>query len=325
MSASTSNSSPINTPVVLSYFSQSGDPNDPYLDFLQDEYRAITDSWEKYQQTASPKSINVLYPARGAADARQIDDDIRAFKHRIILFHFSGHAGSQHLLFKDGSAYAKGLAGLLGEAQNLKVVFLNGCATHDQVNLLFEKNVKAVIATRGKINDGVAKEFSENFYEAVSSIDYTIREAFEHAVNTMIKDGRIAPETSTALISWRGIVTESSDDKDRWELFVREGFSDLDSKDWWKIGVITAGRKELISGGSLWDRGQIWLSALLFALGLAIIAYGIFFQNDIKVAGIGVASCCVGIFGFKNQQRYVTAELNPELVDDSMRKKLRLL
>lgn len=267
-----------------------------------------------------------MFPARGSADAAQIDNDIRNFKHRIIIFHFSGHAGSGQLLFSDGSAHAKGLAGLLGEAPNLKIVFLNGCGTYDQVNLLFDKNVKAVIATKGKVNDGVAREFSTNFYAAVSTTDYTIKEAFEHALNTLIKDGRISADTPTILTSWRGLVTDSEDDKDRWELYVKDGFNQIvDSHDWWKIGVITPTRKEILTGGSFWDHSQVYLSLLLFALGLAIICYGIFFENDFKITSIGLASVLIALFGIKNHQRYLIAQVNSELVNDSIRKNLKLI
>lgn len=315
----------MNTPVILSYFSQSIDPDNPYLQYLQEEYRIIAEAWEAYQKTGSEKNINVLFPARGSADAAQIDNDIRNFKHRIVIFHFSGHAGSGKLLFSDGSAQAKGLAGLLGEAPNLKIVFLNGCATHDQVKLLFEKNIKAVIATKGKVNDGIAKEFSANFYAAVSTTDYTIKEAFEHAIHTLIKDGRISVDTPTSLTSWRGLDMEDEDDKDRWELYIKDGFNQVvDSRDWWKIGVIIPTRKEILTGGSFWDHSQVYLSILLFVLGLVIIGYGIFFENDFKIAAIGLASDCIALFGIKNHQRYLTAQANSELIDDPIRKNLKL-
>ncbi|TDE14827.1 hypothetical protein [Dyadobacter psychrotolerans] len=315
----------MNTPVVLSYFSQSHDPHDPYLEFLEDEYRCIADCWEKFQQTGSERNINVVFPARGSADAGRIDDDIRAFKHRVIIFHFSGHAGAEQLIFSDKSARAKGLAGLLGEAPNLKIVFLNGCATHDQVNLLFSQNVKAVIATKGRVNDGLAKEFSSNFYAAVSTTDYTIKEAFKHAINTLIKDGLIPEDTSTNLSPWRGLVTDSAEEKDRWDLYVKEGFSaELENKNWWKIGVINPSKKEVLTGGNFWDRIHVVLFSALFLLGIAIIAFGIFFKDDFKIAVMGLASICISAFGMINQRRYVTAEFNEELVDESIIKKLRL-
>lgn len=315
----------VNTPVVLSYFSQSNDPSDPYLEFLQDEYELIAESWQRYQETGSERNLNVHFPARGSADAGRIDDDIRAFKHRIIVFHFSGHAGSDQLIFSDRSARAKGLAGLLGEAPNLKIVFLNGCATQDQVKLLFDKNIKAVIATRGKVNDGLAKEFSSVFYSALSTTDYSIREAFEHAVNSMIKDGFLPDDTPTAFVSWRGIVDESEDERDKWELYVKEGFtSELDKRDWWNIGVLNPTKKEVLTSGSIWDHSHVLLCIALFILGLVIISYGIFIEKDYKVAGVGLASDFISMFGFKNQQRYVTTELNTELVDASVLKKIKL-
>ncbi len=210
-------------PVVLSYFSQSGDAENDYLKFLEDEYESIAEAWEQYQiQTGSDRYFDVDFPARGSADGDKVAEDIRNYKNRIILFHFSGHAMSKHLLFKDGASNARGLAGLLGEAQNLKLVVLNGCATYDQVKLLFDSNVKIVVATKGKISDGIAMEFANTFYRALSTRDYTIRGAFEHALNELKRKNSSLDALTTAPIIWRGLVTGAEEDRDRWELYVKE-------------------------------------------------------------------------------------------------------
>ena len=57
-------------PVVLSYFSQTGDTEKDYLRFLEDEYESIAEAWEQHQiQTGSDRYFEVDFPARGSADA----------------------------------------------------------------------------------------------------------------------------------------------------------------------------------------------------------------------------------------------------------------
>ena len=68
----------------------------------------------------------------------------------------------------DGAAHAEGLAGLLGDQRGLKLVFLNGCSTLPQVDLLLGAGVPAVIATSHAINDPVARDFAIAFYQALT-------------------------------------------------------------------------------------------------------------------------------------------------------------
>ncbi|MBA4852387.1 hypothetical protein [Emticicia sp. BO119] len=226
----------IHTPVMLSYFSQS--EHDNYLTHLLDEHTAIGKAWEQCKiHDNHDKYLNVDFPSRPSVKGEDIMNDIKDYKHRIIIFHFSGHAGDKQLFFENGPLYAKGVAGLLAEAQNLKLVFLNGCSTFDQVNLLFENNIKIVIATKGKIADGIAKEFANIFYQALSDRSYTIKSAFEHAINGLIAKQKILSETSIQPIIWRSsLKIQTKDENDRWQLFVKEGEETiLDDIYWWKL------------------------------------------------------------------------------------------
>ena len=313
-------------PVVLSYFSQSGDAEKDYLKFLEDEYESIAEAWEQAQiQAGSERYIAVDFPARGSADGDKVAEDIRNYKHRIIIFHFSGHAMSQHLLFRDGASKARGLAGLLGEAQNLKLVVLNGCATHDQVKLLFDNNIKIVVATRGKVSDGVAREFAENFYKALSTKDYTIRGAFEHTLNELKRKYEDFATVSAEPIVWRGLVTDAPDDRDRWELYVKEKFRpEIDRPEWWKIRLASPTKKDLALGDSWWDKAMSCLILILCLLGIAILAYAVFYKHDYVLSFVGLAAVFASYFGLKNQQRYKTVELNSVLADDEIIRKVKL-
>jgi hypothetical protein len=122
-----------------------------------------------------------------------VDDVIgtfRARRHRdrIRIFHFSGHAGGQALLFEDeagqsAQAHASGLADYLGQQRGLVLVFLNGCCTEPQVRRLRAAGVKAVIATTRAIDDQAAADFAEAFYAELAG--RPLREAFDAAASSV--------------------------------------------------------------------------------------------------------------------------------------------
>jgi len=122
---------------------------------------------------------------------------LRLLTDLISIFHYGGHANGSYLQLEVGAgksqlANAVGLAGLLGQQQNLMLVFLNGCATKNQVKLLLENGVKSVIATSVPINDEMAVDFAEQFYKKLAG-DSTIEDAFNFAksyVETKYKEVR---------------------------------------------------------------------------------------------------------------------------------------
>jgi hypothetical protein len=115
-----------------------------------------------------------------SADVDELFDALMDFKDRVAVFHYGGHADGTTLRMEGGPAHAEGLAGLLGEQKNLKLVFLNGCATRPQVDQLLAAGVKAVIATSVPIRDDKATEFAARFYEALAN-RRTIAQAFDVA------------------------------------------------------------------------------------------------------------------------------------------------
>lgn len=102
------------------------------------------------------------------------------YRNDIVLFHYSGHAGKDHLALDDERASAYGIAELLGHCPRLQVVVLNGCSTAGQVERLLAKQVPLVVATSASINDDKAKEFAIQFYRSLSQQD-SIHQAFEAA------------------------------------------------------------------------------------------------------------------------------------------------
>jgi WD40 repeat protein len=109
-----------------------------------------------------------------------------AWRDRIAIFHFSGHADSERLLFESedgGVAAAAGmdLAEFLGRQQALTLVFLNGCATQGHVAALLAAGTRAVIGTERKVDSVAACEFAIAFYRALAQGRRGLREAFDEA------------------------------------------------------------------------------------------------------------------------------------------------
>jgi WD40 repeat protein len=131
-----------------------------------------------------------LCEAEILADATPADV-VRAFQHpawrdRVAVFHFSGHADSERLLFEaedGGAAAAAGmdLAEFLGQQKALTLVFLNGCGTEGHVEALLNAGVQAVVGARRKIDSVAACEFAIAFYRALARGRRSLREAFEEA------------------------------------------------------------------------------------------------------------------------------------------------
>lgn len=111
------------------------------------------------------------------------------YRDRIAVFHFGGHAGGYQLLMESTEgglefAHAAGLADFMGHQRGLQLVFLNGCSTRLQVEVLLQSGVPAVIATSESIDDSTAMELSDRFYAAVGG-GATIGTAYAEAVGAV--------------------------------------------------------------------------------------------------------------------------------------------
>jgi hypothetical protein len=121
----------------------------------------------------------------------QLSKVLSLYRDTLYVFHFAGHANGEILQIEDGSANGQGLAGLLNRAEQLKLVFLNGCATWGHVQRLFEARIPAVIATSNKIGDRTASTFSRLFYEEFVARHRSLEEAFNSAKNRLILDDEV--------------------------------------------------------------------------------------------------------------------------------------
>lgn len=157
------------------------------------------------------------------ADTQQILDAFNAYKNRIAVFHFAGHAEAYTLQLENAkgeteSANARGFAEFLKHQSGLQLVFLNACSTAMQVEDLIEAQVSAVIATSRKIDEGVATFFSINFYQALG-IGSTISKAFLEA-SAAVKMRYGDPENPQKNQYWSD---EQHDDILPWKIFYAKG------------------------------------------------------------------------------------------------------
>ena len=165
-------------PVILLTFANA---KDDYLPTLNREQKNIQRQL-RYHDDQGVVNLKVL----SAATADDIFDYVNTYNEDLHIFHFSGHAGNAGLLLEtptggNKKGNATGLAGLLGSCPKLKLVILNGCATYDFAELLFNEGVPLVLATRSRIDDIMAAEFAEQFYNKLGShttIDTAAKIAF---------------------------------------------------------------------------------------------------------------------------------------------------
>ena len=116
---------------------------------------------------------------------------LKQCRDRVVIFHYAGHANGEGVILRSAEgpeeerskgqlAYIEGLVGILKQQKQLKLVFLNGCSTAAQVDLLREAGIPAVIATTRGIDDAIASQFAMAFYESLDE-DHDLQDAFEAA------------------------------------------------------------------------------------------------------------------------------------------------
>ena len=148
------------------------------------------------------------------ATTDKISHYLTHYHNRVAIFHYGGHASSDHLFLNDQLAYSDGIAYQLAQEKKLKLVFLNGCSTYDQVKLLLQSGIPAVIATSAPIADETATEFAKAFYQAIAK-EYTIGEAFEKAAATIKTKSFTLPKVYRDLVHF-----PSNDGKIPWGLYI---------------------------------------------------------------------------------------------------------
>lgn len=116
----------------------------------------------------------------GFATLKQLYLEFNRSRDQIHIFHYGGHSDKGILKLHGSNAHAENLSTKIGQQKSLKLVFLNGCKNHEQVEALLQKGVPAVIATTALVEDHRAIELAQQFYQALAAGN-TIGEAFQSA------------------------------------------------------------------------------------------------------------------------------------------------
>jgi hypothetical protein len=204
------------------------------LQYVEQEIKEINANFGNIKKHLSPE---VLIRATK-------DDMFRFFADHgpdIEILHFSGHGNSLALLFeKDGSFRKEGLALLLGYASNLKLVFLNACASKEIVDVLHTpdpahpaKGVPIVIGTHRPVYDKVAADFSIYFYTAITK-SWQIGKAFDFAKTFVLSGEHFAlfPKGNNRYIGTKRVaVTDDEPEDDAgggfpWGIYYKEAQAD---------------------------------------------------------------------------------------------------
>lgn len=209
-------------PIIILAFAND---NDNYLPMIKRESKSIY-------------NLLLNHDDKGFIRLRQkenttLDDIFKYFiryNDEIFMFHYGGHASGTHLQLETEAmvgppqmADARGLAPLMGRQKELRLVFLNGCATQRQVALLHDAGVRAVIATSVAIDDQSATEFAEHFYRSLAN-RFTLKEAFSTARDYIISKSGKTREIEVKKyrdVNWVGMKKNGKKEM-AWGLYVHE-------------------------------------------------------------------------------------------------------
>lgn len=199
----------LKSPVVLLTFAN-GDDDHP-LD-LKKESSMLKDAFLLLEHEGL---VNV--EREESVTLEEVEKRLRNYYNDLVIFHYAGHANSTKLLFEGGAVGGNGIAGMLGQAPHLQLVFLNACETREQADVFLDAGVNAVVATLRPINDARAIQFSRVFYESISR-KATIQEAFDRA--------KAFVEVADAAGGNRSLMAalndDGSEDVPPWQLYSRE-------------------------------------------------------------------------------------------------------
>lgn len=144
---------------------------------LEKEERAVRDALR-----VKDSEGKIEYKSIGQTNLTDIYNTFNSFHNRIYIFHYGGHSDSEFLSLSEMPARTEQLAVIMGQQQYLKLVFLNGCANYEQVQVLSKHGVPVIIATHAEINDDLSCHLAEQFYVALAA-GKTIRQAFAAAAS----------------------------------------------------------------------------------------------------------------------------------------------
>ena len=210
-----------NLPVIFLAFAND---HQAYLYKLTEEQDGIRDGLDRAESNGLCK---VVYETD--TDIVKIFKVFDKYQDRIAVFHYGGHAEDFTLLLKESSgkrqyAHSEGLMEFLGQQKGLKFVFINGCCSKQQAELLRDKGVPAVIGTSQPIDDAAATILSTQFYESLAA-GRTLDQAWKAA------EAKVKTLTDVSS-GYRAIGSVEKEEKEArisfpWELYIRSGAEDV--------------------------------------------------------------------------------------------------
>ena len=147
---------------------------------VEEEARAIQSALADVSRTARLCDIEIP-PFLKLHD---LVDVFQQNRNRVSIFHYAGHADGAALMLRTAqgtSANATGMAMTVQGQSGLKLVFLNGCSTENQVSHWIAAGVQCVIATTQRVNGEVARKFAARFYKGLAT-GASIKVAYDEAV-----------------------------------------------------------------------------------------------------------------------------------------------
>lgn len=208
--------------IFLAFANDQANPS-RYLRGLAAELRGLRDALQPAR-----RSNKVEIVERANATLGEIFDVFQdpAYKGRIKVFHFGGHADSYRLLFESDrgnapqEANAAAFGRFLAGQEDLELVFLNACATAQQAIDLRAAGVPAVIATDHDVNDAVATRFAIRFYRGLGA-HLPISKAYNDAQQETLV--RLDPDEGFRGLYWKGKENRDSVNTLPWKLYPQQG------------------------------------------------------------------------------------------------------
>ena len=170
--------------ILLAFANDKQNTGAGYLRGLTQERNAIRDALMKAEENGL---CQVIVEPDVTVDRLFDIFQNSAYRDRIAIFHYGGHADSYSLLLESASggkatAHSEGLVSFLAKQKSLKLVFLNGCSSQKQSEELITAGLPAVIGTSQSINDTIATGLSTRFYKGLAS-GMTIERAWTEAID----------------------------------------------------------------------------------------------------------------------------------------------
>lgn len=185
--------------------------NDPHqkLSFLEKESKAIQQVLNSFRDRAY--EVKIL----PAASPQDLLEELKVHGEKVEILHYSGHANGNELALNEQEAEGTHLAEVLkAHCPNLKLLFLNGCNTKDQVAAYHKATIPYVVATSAPVKDEesflLAREFYTYLVNGKSAI--TAFEALKSGFRLLKKDMELNVH--------RGLVLQKSKNELEWNLYI---------------------------------------------------------------------------------------------------------